>query len=761
LQGSRVRGAFWSQILVLFLVVGALAGCAGARTATAPSPLAQVTERASGTPVFLPTRTDTRGIPTAPGVPSPSIIPTIQLTSVTPTPPVGQTVTPPPTLTPADTLTPQRPGAPAFLVLPLQTRLVASPPGGNDVPLHGVTALAVDSAGGLIAAGTDSLGVLVSRDGGRTWQWSNENLPAGAGVRWLAAAHGWLMAGIEGAGVFRNVAAGGSWEPMVGLSANTQEVIFSPQFMQNGLLLAIDGGALLRSVDHGDSWAVVLSAISCPLSVSFAADGVGGGSVYATRCDRLVRSADQGINWSPVPPAGARPDLGYLQNLRANPFDPTGQRLHASGSSQGLPLRSDDGGQSWEPAYDPQQAPFVMGTLWGGVRVDADGAWYVTGRGHMYDPNTWLWRSVDQGGTWYPAAGARGLVDLVVLPDGSLWAGTTDGVFADQGTGWHLVHPGGNQPAMVDIGAPGSVVLTWKGVDKYTSLWRWFEKLEGVWIPVWQGTTNMTPRRGYLAPGLPAERAMYVLGQDYGGQIMVLQLEPDADETISRIESIPAGPSDSLEDYRIEFDADYLTTGRVSIRHGRSGALYLSDDWGASWTRPDPIQAGACERTPVSGFGRLWAENEQVRLQLLCPLEDEQPYAGTAQPFEHGELLRLDPTTPSRSDRWVYALLPTGEVDGAWGSLPWYERPASPTEPPAGFYPPDVLFYAAWWEGYCCASAPQPVSQALGWATGAASAIEVAQQQFEGGTLLWRSDRDQIVFLRHVFASDLYTTFPD
>jgi hypothetical protein len=162
----------------------------------------------------------------------------------------------------------------------------------------------------------------------------------------------------------------------------------------------------------------------------------------------------------------------------------------------------------------------------------------------------------------------------------------------------------------------------------------------------------------------------------------------------------------------------------------------------------------------VSGFGALWFANADVRNQLLCPLDDEQPYSGTVQPFERGELLLLDPIVPS-TYRQIFALIPDWLGDPAWGTLPHYQSTPTLPSPPSGLLAPDPAFHTAWVEGYCCHPDALPAAEALGWATDAASSLDVALQHFEGGTMIWRGDRDEVLVLVQSAEGDSYTIWPD
>jgi hypothetical protein len=93
--------------------------------------------------------------------------------------------------------------------------------------------------------------------------------------------------------------------------------------------------------------------------------------------------------------------------------------------------------------------------------------------------------------------------------------------------------------------------------------------------------------------------------------------------------------------------------------------------------------------------------------------------------------------------------------------LPHYETVTPLPEHPAGFFPPDPRFHTAWVEGSCCHPNPLAIRDLLGWGTGEAAGVDIAMQRFEGGTMIWRSDRDEILVLERTAAGDRYTVYPD
>ncbi len=654
-----------------------------------------------------------------------------------------------------------------YLTLPKHTQLMPPPDGRPDAPLLGVTTLAVSpnyAAQPMLAAGTNGNGVLVSWIGGESWYWSTAGLPLTASVTSLVISSDEMTALVAPGAAYRSRDAGETWEPIPGLGEKVEQISYSPAYQNDGILFAVQRGALLRSADRGASWTTVLPSSGCPMNVALSPAFATDATAFAPRCDHVVRSSDGGLAWADVSNESGDLQVGDLMNLQVAPDYPESGRILAQGGVQGMPVLSDDGGRNWRRAYDHKKAPFVLGVL-ATVQFAPDSTLVAAGHKHLYDPRTSVWRSADDGQEWQVIARAAGLGGLV-LSSGAAWLGTPDGIFFDTGAGWRFLHPGGSQQSLVELpsvgpvegGEPVDVALARHGIDKYTTRIRLFEKPDGYWQLVFEHAANRSPRRAFPCPTYPEERLILLLGQDYGGGIWTMALRPETAETLTLLDDIPAGPGDSVDRYDVSYAEDYVASGRIELRHGHSGALYFSLDRGASWTRPDPAAPGGCQRSPVSGFGALWHENDAVRNRLLCPLEDEQPCIGTVQQFENGELLRLDPTPASPSGSQVLALLPTWE---AWGTLPAYEAEVAIPDTPAGFFPPAPALQVAWVNGECCYPLHQPVREVLGWATGEASDTHAARQRFEGGTMIWRGDRDEILVLEQTAEGARYTVYPD
>jgi hypothetical protein len=171
------------------------------------------------------------------------------------------------------------------------------------------------------------------------------------------------------------------------------------------------------------------------------------------------------------------------------------------------------------------------------------------------------------------------------------------------------------------------------------------------------------------------------------------------------------------------------------VEMGNAGAQYYS------WRYETP--AITCQRVPVRGFGRVWADNRNVQRDLGCPLPyppfDKETVAKTAyQPFEHGSMLYVERTTFT-VERIIYVFFD----DGTFQPFEDTWREGQPVNgsmtPPAGRYEPIRGFGKVWREG-----TGARVRERLGWATAPEKGADGAYQRFDGGEMYWSATVDKI-----------------
>jgi len=188
-----------------------------------------------------------------------------------------------------------------------------------------------------------NLGVIVSRDGGRSWA----PISAGAGgpvdfhQMDVSKADPAVIYGVDrGLQVSRN--GGWSWQAvgpapagLIALAASATEVARLYAGTRQGLLVSRDGGR---------SWQPAPLPRRPVSTVATAA----GGTVYAFMLGQgLLRAEEGALDWRRVGPA---PGDRYLLSLAVDPREPA--RLVAT-SQHGDLLASDDGGRSWRVAGSP------------------------------------------------------------------------------------------------------------------------------------------------------------------------------------------------------------------------------------------------------------------------------------------------------------------------------------------------------------------------------------------------------------------------
>ena len=285
-------------------------------------------------------------------------------------------------------------------------------------------AIAVDPASPRTVYATGTAGVLVTADGGLTWQ-SAGRAPAYnlLGLAVDPRDPGTLYVSSWKNGVFRTSDGGRSWSAL-GATLGTP-IAIDPQAPStlylgttDGIAKTVDGGKTLRPADSGIVASEVLSTATDPRDEKV---------VYAGTYRGLFRSGDRGRTWKAL-------RLGVsVQAVAVNPANTA--HLLASGS-RGI-LISTDRGRTWSKAagstkdlakvqgqvgaivFDPHHPGIVFAAEWGaGVIRSSDGghswrrtarrpAWLKTiavdplGSGTLYSNfDGALLRSTDGGSSW-------------------------------------------------------------------------------------------------------------------------------------------------------------------------------------------------------------------------------------------------------------------------------------------------------------------------------------------------------------------------
>jgi photosystem II stability/assembly factor-like uncharacterized protein len=359
--------------------------------------------------------------------------------------------------------------------------LVPLPPG------LGFTALAVDPKDPrtLLAAAGDQ-GVFRSRDGGATWTpfdagmaglqafvWTlaynaqgtvayagtTNGIFQSSGGPWARTMSGFataqvssvalgpgnppvLWAAAPNLGAYRSVNGGGVWRrsPLPEPVGWVKDVVADPDHPGTAWLAAdASPPGLFKTVDGGRTWARL------PITGTFLRlfREPGDGSLLLLREGEVLRSVDGGQTWVSSS-AGIEAGDGLL-DLAFDPASP--QTLYVAGykPSGDFPrppepriYKSTDGGRTWARSDGGLTAQSEVDR----IAVSRTGVFAAAG--------STLFRSTDAGVHWEPVGAvprypglAEGISDLAAAPDGTLYIGTTTGVFrTDDGVDWTMVSDG-------------------------------------------------------------------------------------------------------------------------------------------------------------------------------------------------------------------------------------------------------------------------------------------------------------------------------
>lgn len=270
-----------------------------------------------------------------------------------------------------------------------ETRSLDPPVGGGE--MEGVRAVLVDHRDPRrLYVGTQTEGVLRSRDGGGCWEQAAEGI-IHRNV-WALAQHpvtGDLYAGTELPCVFRSTDGGDTWVdmPMLRTLPESKEWWFPmpphvPHVRSIGLraddpddiFCAIEDGWLVRSRDGGETWRQVRAGVHCDAhTVAFMPDDPS--VVYVATGDYGFRSTDGGETF-----VDAREglDRGYMAGVVVHPArpdvlltaasHPPGAWFRPGRGAEAEVYRSTDAGVTWQRV----SAGLVATERWGTWAIAAD-----------------------------------------------------------------------------------------------------------------------------------------------------------------------------------------------------------------------------------------------------------------------------------------------------------------------------------------------------------------------------------------------------
>jgi photosystem II stability/assembly factor-like uncharacterized protein len=266
-----------------------------------------------------------------------------------------------------------------------------------------------------------------SIDGGQNWAPVLSYTVTAMAVSPVYGASQTLFAGVKetqgSAGqLYRSGDGGAHWQKLTTtlppMWSNQPSTISAIEFAKDGSLLvglvygsAADGAVVYRSVDAGQTWQAVNgglgdSGLFAMASLSTAADSETRGtfkSVVGTlhalsQISQQQRDSTEPGAWDTTGPRGGRADVLALSPNFANDgvaFAGEWNWFRFSSQYGRGPLKSSDGGQTWQPAYDPAE-----GSPGSAVRGFAFSPNFATDRTVFFASWNGLFKSTDGGLHW-------------------------------------------------------------------------------------------------------------------------------------------------------------------------------------------------------------------------------------------------------------------------------------------------------------------------------------------------------------------------
>jgi len=275
-----------------------------------------------------------------------------------------------------------------------------------------VSALAVDPATPAnVLAGTTTLGLFQSTDGGLTWVAANVGIPLqpngviNVGGIWIEPAAPGVIFASTNSGLLRSTDAGQTWTAIAGGNPSSF-VSFDP--LTKGTIYFVNADLVSRSTDDGSAFVSLTSLPNRVPVYALMADPHHAGVLYAGSSAGVYQSTDGGITWS-LKLAGVTTVLAA---------DPNSSALYADVSTSGL-VRSLDGFAT-SASVGPTQ-PSVRWLLVSGSNLFEISAPSTDAFAIKLDTNGNVIYS-----TYFGGSGSDRAVALAVGADGSLYvAGAT------------------------------------------------------------------------------------------------------------------------------------------------------------------------------------------------------------------------------------------------------------------------------------------------------------------------------------------------
>ena len=444
-------------------------------------------------------------------------------------------------------------------------------------------ALAFDSSGANVYAGSVGTGVFRSADGGSAWGQSNEGLPFALVTQLTADPNNFATVHAGAAdGIYNSLDKGASWSA-AGFNDFGRAVRGLVADLRKPLTMyaALDYVGVVKTTDGGRTWTLVLSANNNPVN-TLAIDPSNPQVLYFARPFRLFKTTDGGATWTQI----NNRDITMLA------VDPQSSSVVYAVSNTGL-LKSANGGTTWSVLpFDASGLTSVHGLTIDPATPNTLYA-YATGSANP------VRKSTDGGATWTPAsaglpatsAGAYRVLSLVTDPLNTavLYAAcngptaTGGGVYRSVagGASWELFQSTLDQINVLSIspsgktlyaGADGGVYVSQTPPSAISFSADVFEASEGA------GTATITVTRadatGALSITHGTADGSATSGHDYAGTFGLLNFAPG--ET-SKTFNVPL-----LDDATDEFDEGVVlnisSVGGAPRLLGRASLVIVDDD---------------------------------------------------------------------------------------------------------------------------------------------------------------------------------------
>ena len=281
-------------------------------------------------------------------------------------------------------------------------------------------------------------------------KWEQTSGPKGGQIHSITEDDSYFYSATSGP-IFRMPKDGSTWAPLPPMGTTVVSAR-SLSVIGTTLIAGCDGAGVYRSTDHGMTWGRWISGLEEAQSVfSFA---VSGNNLYAGTNRGVYLSTDYGANWTP---RNTGQDSFLVLSLLIKGSD------MFAGTLGGGVYRSSDYGTSWIPVNNGLTSDGIL-VQW---------VWSLAAIDNMLFAGTWqgdgVYRSEDNGATWTTVneglqINAGTDIDALTTVGTTLFAGTHGGVFRTENSGntWTRLYPG-----------PESTVNCFhvSGTDIYAGTW--------------------------------------------------------------------------------------------------------------------------------------------------------------------------------------------------------------------------------------------------------------------------------------------------